>query len=60
MSGIFVILLQYRVSCLHTSAIMASPFSGVRPVCDRCVFLKVPQVLHFMSHGDAATVVKAH
>ena len=60
MSGIFLILLRYRVSCLPTSAIMASTFSGVRPVCWRRVFLKVPQVLHFMFHGDAATVVKAH
>jgi hypothetical protein len=60
MPGIFVILLQYRVSYLHTSAIMASPFPGVRPVCGRRLFLKMPQVLHFMSHGDAATVVKAH
>lgn len=60
MPGIFLILLRYRVSCLPTAAIMASPFSGVWPVRGRRLFLKVQRVLHFMSHGDADTVVKAH
>jgi hypothetical protein len=59
MPGIFLILLRYRTRCLPTSAIMSSPSSGVRPVHGRRVFLKVPQVLRFMFHGDAATVLKA-